>query len=165
MIASICRTGRDIPFIDKGREVKSFYPLWELKTRICDRLESVDRMAITLDCWTSDNRISFIGLTVHWVDTKWKMCECVLGIRQLDGSHTGECLSVAVLEVLVEFNLSAKVCAIMTDNASDNLTMMTILERELRPVNPHFSAKRHVLCMAHVINLVMQAGLNALDVV
>ena len=43
--------------------------------------------------------------------------------------------------------------------------MMTILERELRPVNPHFSAKRHVLCMAHVINLVMQARLNALDVV
>ena len=42
---------------------------------------------------------------------------------------------------------------------------MTILERELRPVNPHFSTKRHVLCMAHVINLVMQAGMNALDVV
>ena len=82
------------------------------------------------------------------------MCECVLGIRQLEGSHTGECLSAAVLEVLAEFNLSAKVCAITTNNS----TMMTILERELRPVNPHFSAKRHVLCMAHVINLVMEAG-------
>ena len=93
------------------------------------------------------------------------MCECVLGIRQLEGSHTGECLSVVVLEVLVEFNLSAKVCVITTDNALNNLTMMTILERELRPVNSHFSAKRHVLCMAHVINLVMQAWLNALDVV
>ena len=93
------------------------------------------------------------------------MCECVLGIRQLEGSHTRECLSIALLEVLPEFNLSAKVCAITTDNASNNSTMMTILEGELRPGNPHFSAKRHVLCMAHVINLVMQAGLNALNVV
>ena len=72
------------------------------------------------------------------------MCEFILGIRQLERSHTGECLSAAVLEVLVEFNLSAKVCAITMDNASNNSTMMTILEQELRPVNSHFSAKRHV---------------------
>ena len=70
-----------------------------------------------------------------------------------------------MLEVLAEFNLSAKVCAIMTDNASNNSRMMTILEQELRPVSSHFSAKRHVLCMAHVIILVMHAGLNALDVI
>ena len=70
-----------------------------------------------------------------------------------------------MLEVLAEFNLSAKVCAVTMDNALNNSTMMAILDRELWPVNPHFSAKRHVLCMAHVINLVMQAGLNALNVV
>ena len=93
------------------------------------------------------------------------MYECVLGTCQFEGSHTGECLNTVMLEVLAEFNLSAKVCAITTDNASNNSTMITILERELRPVNPHFSAKRHVLCMVHVINLVMQAWLNALDVV
>ena len=79
---------------------KAFNLYAELKTSICDRLASVDRLAITLDCWTSDNRYLFIGLTVHWVDTKWKMCECVLGIRQSEGSHIGECLSVVVLEVL-----------------------------------------------------------------
>ena len=83
------------------------------------------------------------------------MCECVLDIRQLEGLHTRECLSTVVLEVLVEFNLSAKVCAIMMDNASNSSKMMTILERELRPLNPHFSAKRHVLCMVYVINLAM----------
>ena len=33
-----------------------------------------------------------------------------------------------MLEVLAEFNLSAKVCVITTDNASNNSTMMTILE-------------------------------------
>ena len=146
-------------------KAKAFNLYAELKTIICERLESVDRLAITLDCWTSDNRISFIGLTVHWVDTEWKLCECVLGIRQLEGSHTGECFSAIVLEVLAEFNLSAKVCAITMDNASNDSTMMTILEWELWLVNLHFSAKRHVLCMAHVINLVMQVGLNALDVV
>ena len=93
------------------------------------------------------------------------MCECVLCIRQLEGSHTRECLSSIVMEVLAESNLSVKFCAIMTDNASNNSTMMTILERELRPVNPHFSAKRNVLCMAHGINLEMPAWLNVVDVV
>ena len=62
-------------------KVKAFNLYAELKSSICNQLESVDRLAITLDCWTSDNRISFIGLTVHCVDTEWKMCECVFGIR------------------------------------------------------------------------------------
>ena len=62
-------------------KAKAFNLYAELKTSICDRLESVDRLAITIDCWTSDNRISFIGLTTHWVDAEWKMCECVLGIH------------------------------------------------------------------------------------
>ena len=81
-------------------KAKAFNLYAELKTSICDRLESVDRLAITLDFWTSDNQISFIGLRVHWVDTEWKMSECVLGLRQLEGSHTGECLSAAVLKIL-----------------------------------------------------------------
>ena len=81
-------------------KAKAFNLYAELKTSICDRLGSVDRLAITLDCWMSDHQISFCGPTIHWVDTEWKMCECVLGIRQLEGSHTRECLSAAVLEVL-----------------------------------------------------------------
>ncbi|XP_078436357.1 putative transcriptional regulator tpeD [Wolffia australiana] len=149
----------------KAVKEKAFKLYVELKSCIRDRLQSVDRVSITLDCWTSANRISFIGLTVHWIDTDWKLCECVLAIRQLEGSHTGECLSEIVLEVLAEFKLSEKLCAITTDNASNNTTMMAILERELRPVNARFTAKRHVLCIAHVINLVMQAGLKALNVI
>ena len=81
-------------------KAKAFNLYAELKTSIYDRLENVDQLAITLGCWTSDNWISFIGLIVHWLDTEWKMCECVLGIRQLEGSHIGECLSAVVLEVL-----------------------------------------------------------------
>ena len=50
-----------------------------------------------------------------------------------------------MLEVLAEYNLSAKVCAITIHNASNNSTMMTILERELQLVNPHFSAKRRLV--------------------
>ena len=65
----------------RAMKAKAFNLYAELKTSICDRLESVDRLAITIDCWTYDNRISFIGLTVHWVGTKWKICECVLDIR------------------------------------------------------------------------------------
>ena len=38
-------------------KAKAFNLYAELKTSICDQLESVDRLAITLDCWTSDNRI------------------------------------------------------------------------------------------------------------
>ena len=51
-------------------KAKAFNLYAELKTSICDRLESVDRLAITLDCWTSENRISFIGLTFPSVDTE-----------------------------------------------------------------------------------------------
>ncbi|XP_078443051.1 putative transcriptional regulator tpeD [Wolffia australiana] len=144
---------------------KAFKLYSELKIGIRARLEGVEKVAITLDCWTSANRISFLGLTVHWIDEGWKMCECVLAICQLEGTHSGKCLSEIVLEVLSDFNLSAKVCTMTTDNVSNNTAMMAKLERELRSVNPHFTTKRHVMCIAHVINLVMQAELKALDVV
>ena len=62
-------------------KAKAFNLYAELKTSICDQLESVDQLAITLDCWTSNNRISFNSLTIHWVDTEWKICECVIGMR------------------------------------------------------------------------------------
>ncbi|XP_078431091.1 putative transcriptional regulator tpeD [Wolffia australiana] len=151
--------------LTRAVKVRAFKLYTELKSGIRVRLEGVEKVAITLDCWTSANRISFLGLTVHWVDAEWKMCDCVLAIRQLEGSHSGECLSEIVLEVLANFNLNAKVYVVTMDNASNNTTMMATLERELRSVNPHFTAKRHVLCITHVINLVMQAGLKALDVV
>ena len=54
-IALICHTRGDIPSIDMGHEGKAFNLYAELKTSICDRLESVDLLAITLDCWTFDN--------------------------------------------------------------------------------------------------------------
>lgn len=62
----------------------------EMKRAIKQRFDSVDRVAITIDGWTSENRISFIGMTAHWLDIEWKMCDCVLAIRQLKETHSKE---------------------------------------------------------------------------
>lgn len=47
-----------------------------------------------------------------------------------------------------------------TDNASSNKKMMAIVGRKLRHRNEGFSARRHVPCVSHIVNIVVQAALK-----
>jgi hypothetical protein len=49
-------------FKDKKEELISFF----------DRLDA--KVSFATDCWTSPNRIAFMGITVHYIDTDWNVC-------------------------------------------------------------------------------------------
>lgn len=72
-------------------------------------------------------------------------------------AHTGENLATALNQCLEEFNLSARVLTVTSDNASNNDTMV----RELELLLPHFRGQEcQVRCIAHVLNLVAKAILS-----
>ena len=53
-------------------------------------------------------------------------------------------------------------CAITTDNASNNSTMVTNLEKFFKGSRSRFTKNYRTPCMAHVLNLAVQCGLNKL---
>jgi len=107
-----------------------------------------------------------VGITVHWIDTKFQLHDSLLAFHALEGAHTGENLAKYVLDTFVDFDLCEKLFCITTDNASNNDTMIKHLFDSILDKTGilHDAENQHIPCLAHVINLVVGAFLKNLKV-
>ena len=55
-----------------------------------------------------------------------------------------------------------QVCAITTDNASNNVTMIDEPVKTMCEINPLFDRKHHMSCLGHILNLAVQDYLKEL---
>lgn len=91
----------------------------EAKAALSKILGRVSYVATTADSWTAHNR-SFLGMTVHWVDsTSLKREKAVLGIKEITVKQSGAYLAKAMIGLHLEFGLSSKVISTTTDNGSN----------------------------------------------
>lgn len=132
----------------------------ELRTLISqiydEKLEEVfnllslpEKVSISLDTWTSKyQRESFLGMTCHFMDKLLRFKSVSLGLYQSSFTHSAENLKNIVKSVLNEFSIKEKTVGLVTDNASNMVSMASFLK-----IN-HFG------CFAHVLNLVVNKFLN-----
>jgi zinc finger BED domain-containing protein 1 (E3 SUMO-protein ligase ZBED1) len=103
-----------------------------------------------------------LGLTIHYVDSDWNLCNFLLDIIPFEIRHTGVNISREIMRVLEEFNISTKIIALTTDNDSAMLVcgkeIADALDNEISSMN--FS---HYCCTAHVLNLGVKKGLEAVN--
>jgi hypothetical protein len=66
-------------------------------------------LSFTIDAWTSKNTLPFLGITVHWISSEWKLCSSTLDFSLLPGSHSGVNLAKKFIEILSDFNIKTKV--------------------------------------------------------
>ncbi|XP_078430734.1 putative transcriptional regulator tpeD [Wolffia australiana] len=135
-----------------------------MKGKLVHLLADVPRVSLTVNAWIAENSCGLLGITVHWVNNWWELCERVHAIRELFGKHSGENMRAIVIQALEDFGLKTKVGSITTDNASSNRRMVGLLGKELKPINHRFAEDRHVPCAAHVLNIIIQAALQSLCV-
>jgi hypothetical protein len=95
-------------------------------------LGHVPKIAFTLDGWTSPFQDAFLGVTAHWIDHSWQQKEIILGFEPMNVSHTAEALLQTFIIVVERYGLQKKVMTITTDNASNVLKMMKLLEEHTR---------------------------------
>lgn len=81
----------------------------EGKEALRKKLEHVKMVSLTIDTWTSENQVAILGITVHWIDEAWTLCERVLATEELQEEHSGDNMAARVHSVLCEFNLTEKV--------------------------------------------------------
>ncbi|KAL2925252.1 putative AC transposase, partial [Bienertia sinuspersici] len=129
--------------------------LSELNSRVC----------FTCDCWSACTSRGFLTLTAHFVDNNWNLKSRILNFRYFPPPHRGVDISLFVVGLIKEWGLETKVFSMNCDNAGAMDVMVRRLKSNLHsfrplPLNGRFF---HVRCCAHILNLIVQSGMNVID--
>jgi hypothetical protein len=119
------------------------------------------KINLSFDLWTSPNRrLSLLGVVAHYLNQRFELRALLLALLRIAGAHMAVSLSAQLVTILDHYNLRESFGYTITDNASKNRVCLNLLSQELG----FNTAKRHVLCMGHVINLVAYKVLFGSDV-
>jgi len=121
----------------------------------------LDKVNITTDMWTSAQRVSYMVVTCHFVDSDWFLQKRVLNFCNVPHPHSGVVIAEELRKCFGDWDIEDKVFTITIDNDKANDTAIRILKDdfELREVLPIGGRLFHVRCCAHIINLLVQVGL------
>ncbi|KAL0405869.1 UNVERIFIED_CONTAM: Zinc finger BED domain-containing protein RICESLEEPER 2 [Sesamum latifolium] len=88
---------------------------------------SGQRISLTTDTWTSNQRLTYMCLTVHYIDSDWKMHKVILNFIPCP-THRGDDVGLLIETCLLDWGID-KIFAITVDNASSNDTTVAYLRR------------------------------------
>lgn len=132
----------------------------DMRNNILLDLRKVDKVSLALDAWTSPNKLAFLAVVLYYIDSNWKYRHILIGFEQLQGEHKGANFAEIVTRLASRYEITDKILAITTDNASNNGTMAKQLEEDISNLTETLSGSSeifHVPCLAHVIQLSVKA--------
>jgi hypothetical protein len=119
------------------------------------------KINLSFDLWTSPGRrLSLLGVVAHYLNDRFEPRAVLLALPRMRGSHNAANLSTQLSALIRHFKLEKCFGYAITDNASENRACLNLLAEELG-FDP---AKRHVLCIGHIINLVAHKVLFGSDI-
>lgn len=145
----------------------SFYNHQDILRR---RLQSsLSKVHISLDIWTSPNKLLLLGICSHFVDYETESLSKALLSLPVVKSHSGEEQFSCLQQTLHDYDISAKLGAIISDNhgVNDRLCRYTSAYLSDSDINRNWEPEQNrIRCMGHIINLSVQAflfGNNLVD--
>ena len=122
---------------------------------------AVSSIHLSLDIWTSPNRLLLLGICAHFVDrSQEKHSKALLALRTV-ANHSGDEQFATLLAVLKDYGIVRKLGSIVCDNASSNDTLCRTVEAYLYEEEDFEwdSTYRRIRCTGHIINLAVQTFL------
>jgi hypothetical protein len=133
--------------------------LSELKLKVIECMKKVNsRVALTSDIWTSIANVPYISVTAHFLNEDKQVNRILLDFTNMPFPHKGEEIEEKVKGTIIEYNLSNKFIALTSDNATNNVKGIKLLQNWLTENN--FSSIHHIRCLAHILNLSVKAGIS-----
>ncbi len=129
-----------------------------VRVNILKNLSTNSKIFISLDEWSSSNRLSFLVIMRFYYIEFWEYWKVLLSFEQIKDKHIESNLSSITEWILQELDIQDRVMTVITDNVSNNDIMMTSLNETLQM----FSAISHLSCLAHVIQLAVKQLLKSL---
>ncbi|KAA8536963.1 hypothetical protein F0562_029441 [Nyssa sinensis] len=100
------------------------------------------KICLTSDLWSSITTDAYLALAAHYVDENWILQKKILSFHHMPTPHSGPILAEKVIHLLKEWDIKKKVFSLTLDNANEFF---------------------HVHCLAHILNLIVQADLKVID--
>ena len=85
---------------------------------------SPGQIHIAFDGWRSRNKRALYGITCSYLDQHYYIKKLVLGMPELQTSHTGENIAKEIIDTLLSYKIINKIGYFTLDNASNNNTAM-----------------------------------------
>ncbi|MQM15645.1 hypothetical protein Taro_048595 [Colocasia esculenta] len=105
-----------------------------------------------------------MSLTCHFVDKDWNLQKRILNFVNLK-SHSGVEIAKVIKAKLFDWNIDGKICSVILDNAFSNNVLTRELCQLLQPRGRLLlnGALFRVHCCCHILNLIVQVGLQPLE--
>ena len=112
-----------------------------------------------LTCHNKKNR--YCCFTLQFSEDGLKLKKKILALKSLENC-TGETLCEMVKALLLEWKINKKLCSITVEHSSSNEKMVHNLDTwlDLQGYPPHKRTLFHIPCITHIINLLVQDGLD-----
>ena len=135
------------------------------KRRIQKLLDTVNRVSITTDMWTSVQNIHYMVVTCHFVDSNFKLHKFILSFVDVPPPYSGINIFDSLFKCLTEWNIETKVATLTVDNAKNNDVVARNMRQNLNLQKklPLDGKLFHVRCCAHILNLLVQDGLSEIE--
>jgi hypothetical protein len=124
---------------------------------------AVSKINISLDIWTSPNRILFFGVVGHFVrHGSCSIHKSLLALRKIWG-HSGEERFKLLRTILDGYEISDILGVIIGDDVGSNDTLYRTICRWYQDKHEEvWDPEEHrIRCLGHIINLIVQAVLFA----
>lgn len=148
-LMSVLCPGYEVPNrkVFSDNKIPALY--YEVKCRIRHELSSVQFLAMTFDCWTSNAQHPYIGITVHFIDNDWNLQTYCLTCTSLDVDHTAYNIRDIIECTLEDWGIHvANICGATTDNGTNVIKAV-----ELMRIN-------HVSCFGHTLNIGVMSSMS-----
>ncbi|KAK8305041.1 hypothetical protein V6Z12_D03G035500 [Gossypium hirsutum] len=123
-------------------------------------------ICLTSDNWNSEHtNDEYICITAHWVDKDWKLQKRIIRFRALFPLYDGLNMADELVLCLSQWGIDKKIFSITLDNASYNDVLVSCLKNRFRANRAILcdGAFFQVRCCAHILNLIVKAGLGLAD--
>jgi len=130
-----------------------------LHLRIAELMpQAVTHIHLSCDGWTSPHQtMAVYGIIAHFTSHTGRQMNPVIGLRLLEGSHTGANMARVVNELLQEYGIDDRLGYFMGDNASNNDTLVRALADKQVSGEHHYNPQeRRLRFVGHVINLAVK---------
>ena len=82
-------------------------------------VHACQRVCVTTDTWTSLQRINYMCIIAHFVDSNWKLHKNIINFCTIS-SHRGNDITFVLGKCLEEWGLTSKLYTITVDNTASN---------------------------------------------
>ena len=96
----------------------------EVLINVQKKIQAAVALSLTTDGWTSSNNESYIAITAHFIDGETKLCSALLTCQANNDKHTSQNLCNFLKDAMVEWNISHKVAAVVSDNTGNIIAVV-----------------------------------------